>query len=765
MKTIETQRLILRSWTISDVHDLYEYAVLPTVGPNAGWNPHQSLTESLSIVQKFIKDDDVWAIVERKSQKVIGSVGLHNRIDLQGNISWEIGYVLSTLYEGQGLMTEAVKAVISFAFSDCQIDTLYVKHFIGNDKSRRVIEKCGFIFQKTGISKLHNGDEKESMIYCITKKDYLKQGGTIMYEWDLKKLYQGFEDLAFLEDLKLMDELIKNINETAEQAFQDYNQKATKLTNFLQTDIRFTTLATKLFTFCQLNQATNSTNIQANKYANTLSMKFTELTKTNTVFQKWVASYPELDADIAENPFLKEHEFYLHEIVTNAKYMLDEKTEMLVSKLKQTGSSSWHRLQALLTSTLAVNYEGKKITLSQVRNLAYDSDGEVRKKAYYAEIDSYKQVEKAVCFALNGIKGEVNTLSELRGYASPLDEALIKSRMKRETLDTMIDVCKSYLPVFRAYLKRKGELLGHRNGLPFYDLFAPMGKNATTFTIPQAKDYILKNFRTFNERLYLMAKKAFEEQWIDFTPREGKVGGAFCDNIHPLKESRVLTNFTGMFGDVITISHELGHAYHGECIFDNTILNADYTMPVAETASTFCETIVNKAALRDAVSNDERISLLESSIQDYTQVIVDILSRFIFESNVFTGRKSTIYDENELKNMMIDAQKQTYGDGLDPDFMHPYMWLNKSHYYSGGLSFYNFPYAFGLLFAKGLYAQYLKEPQAFVAKYDLVLQATGCSTVEDTAKMAGIDVTKKAFWIGSLELIKQDIDLFIELTK
>jgi len=337
--------------------------------------------------------------------------------------------------------------------------------------------------------------------------------------------------------------------------------------------------------------------------------------------------------------------------------------------------------------------------------------------------------------------------------------------MKRETLDTMIDVAKAYLPMFRRYLRRKGELLGHQNGLPFYDLFAPMGKSSETFTIPEANAYVLKNFRTFNERLYGMAKKAFEKGWIDYLPHDGKVGGAFCENIHPIGESRILSNFTGVFGDVITLAHELGHAYHGECIFPESILNGDYTMPVAETASTFCETIVNQAALRDAKDDQERIALLESSLQDYTQVIVDILSRFLFEQAVCEGRKTTVFDEKELKEMMLDAQRQTYGDGLDPEVLHPYMWLCKSHYYRGGLSFYNFPYAFGLLFAKGLYAQYLKDKTGFVKKYDLVLAATGQSSVEDTAKMAGIDVTKRDFWVGSFELLRQDIDLFLELTK
>lgn len=151
----------------------------------------------------------------------------------------------------------------------------------------------------------------------------------------------------------------------------------------------------------------------------------------------------------------------------------------------------------------------------------------------------------------------------------------------------MQEACLEYMPLFRKYLKRKAKLLGHKNGLPFYDLFAPIGSSNTKFTIPEANEYILKNFKTFSEELYLMAKKAFTDGWIDYTPRQGKVGGAFCANIHSIKESRILANFTGVFGDIITLSHELGHAFHGESIFNESILNSNYTMPVAETASTF----------------------------------------------------------------------------------------------------------------------------------------------------------------------------------
>lgn len=585
-----------------------------------------------------------------------------------------------------------------------------------------------------------------------------------MNTWNLDKLYLSFEDPAFASDLQKFQSVIEEYNHFSSK-FVSYDDKITTLTAFIKLNMEFTLLTDKLYHFASLQQSTDSTNQTAIKYITTFQMSLSELTATETLFKKWLRDFPEIDAAIESNDLLKEHRFHIKEIIQNARYMLDEKTETLISKLKQSGSSSWGRLQSLLTSTLAVNYEGREITLSEVRNLAYHHDPKIRKAAYEAELAAYQAIDKSLAFALNGIKGEVNTISDFRGYESPLHQALVDSRMQKSTLDAMLSVMREYLPVFRSYLQRKAKLLGHQNGLPFYDLFAPIGNITTTYSVDEANAYILKNFKTFNSRLHDMAERAFAEGWVDYFPKKGKVGGAFCANITSIKESRVLTNFTGAFGDIITLAHELGHAYHGEAIFNESPLNSDYTMPVAETASTFCETIVNKAALKEAKNEEEKIYLLESSIQDYTQVIVDIMSRFIFEKAVFEGRKKTVFDENELKSMMIDAQKQTYGEGLDENFLHPYMWACKGHYYSGGRSYYNFPYAFGLLFAKGLYAQYLQDKQAFVSVYDDLLAATGRMTVEDVAKLANIDVTKPDFWRGSLEIIKEDIDLFLKLTE
>lgn len=585
-----------------------------------------------------------------------------------------------------------------------------------------------------------------------------------MRTWNLEKLYLGFDDLNFKDDFARLEKLILEINSQIID-FQNYDDKLKKLLRYLNNEITFSNLIRKLFSFASLTESVESTNQDAVKMSSVLRRKIAELTKASTVFNKWVASYPELEKDIENDMFLKEHKFYLLEIKDNAKHILSDDLELMIARLRQTGSSAWGTLQSLLTSTLEVEFDDKIITLSEVRNLADDADPVVRKKAYEAELKAYKKIDKSVAAALNSIKGEVNTISQARGFASPLEQALYNSRMSKETLDAMQDAVKDYYEVFRSYLKRKASLLGHKNGLPFYDLYAPMGKVNKRFTIEEANEYVLKNFKTFSEPLYEMARTAFAENWVDYTPRQGKRGGAFCANIHPIKESRIMTNFTGAFGDMITLSHELGHAYHGEVIFRESILNSSYTMPVAETASTFCETIVNKAALKDAETKEEKIFLLESSIQGYTAVVIDIMSRFIFEKNVFEGREQTVFDVNELNEIMLKAQKETYGDGLDPNYLHPYMWVCKPHYYSGGLSYYNFPYTFGLLFAKGLYSKYLENKDAFRANYDQLLAATGKNTVEDTAKLMNIDVTKKEFWVSSLELLKEDIELFLDLTK
>lgn len=412
-----------------------------------------------------------------------------------------------------------------------------------------------------------------------------------------------------------------------------------------------------------------------------------------------------------------------------------------------------------------MEYNGGVTNLSAIRNLAYDPDPAVRKSAYEAELACYDKIKDSVAFALNSIKMQVINECQVRGYASPLDKALYQSRMKRETLDALLGAMDEYMPKFWQYLRAKGKALGHENGLPWYELFAPMGKSDKKYTTQDAKDYLLNIFGGFDSQLHDMVERAFDEAWIDFYPRNGKVGGAFDCGVPSARQSRVLTNFDGAFGDIVTLAHELGHAFHDQQVFSHPLVCQEYTMPVAETASTFNEVLTVSAAIDAAESKDEKLALIESQLSDACQIICDIYSRFLFESSVFEARPQEFLDADRLCQLMLEAQKKAYGDGLDQSCLHPYMWLCKGHYYSGSLSFYNFPYAFGGLFARGLYAKYQQEGKDFVPLYKKMLHATSVTCVEDTAKIAGIDLTDKAFWRQGLQSLADEIDLFCQLVK
>lgn len=584
--------------------------------------------------------------------------------------------------------------------------------------------------------------------------------------WSLDELYTSFESKEYIGDLERLDELIKDFADWSEKNLKTTEKAAHKIETYLKKLIDLTNLFTKLISFASLTSAVDAKNELALKYLDKLQIKYTETTKPFNQFKSFIASIDDLDRVIETSEFLKEHSFYLKEIKLDTKYQLSQEEEILIAKMKNTGSKAWAKLQNMVTSTLLVDIEidgeVKNLPLPVVRNMAYSADKNLRKKAYEAELKAYEKIEETSAACLNGIKGEVITLCELRGYKSPLEETLIKSRMDEDILNAMFTAIKESLPAFHKYFRKKAELFGHKNGLPFYDLFAPIGSMNRTFTYEEAREYIVNNFRTFSHKLAAFADRAFENKWIDAEPREGKRGGAFCSNLHPIKESRIMANFDGSFSNVITLAHELGHGYHGLCLTEESILNSKYPMPLAETASIFCETIVVNAALEEA-SEEEKLSILEASLQDAGQVIVDIYSRFLFEDEVFERRKDHSLTVKELKDMMLEAQKKAYGNGLDHAYLHPYMWVNKSHYYSAERNYYNFPYAFGQLFSKGLYVKYLENKEAFVKKYDEFLRETGKNNINDVAKIMDIDVYSVDFYRSSLNLIEEDIEKFVEL--
>ena len=579
--------------------------------------------------------------------------------------------------------------------------------------------------------------------------------------WNLDPIYKGFDDPAYEADLAVAKEKLAQF--TAFTATLSQTDPAAALRQGIDMEEELSVLAGKLGLYASLRQSGNTRDPEAASQLGRLMAVYSGMAAPEAAFKDWASKLPNLMELVEADEKLKDYRFMFSKMAESSRYLLPGMGEAIMARMQLSGGNAWSDLQGYLTSTVTVEYDGKITNLSAIRNLAYDPDGAVRKAAYEAEIACYDRIKDSVAFALNSIKLETISDCQLRGYASPLERTLKHSDMKQETLDAMLGAMDEYLPKFWQYLKAKGKALGHENGLPWYDLFAPMGNAGTKYTTQEAKELLVKLFSTFDSELAQMVSRAFDEAWIDFYPRDGKSGGAFCAGVECLNESRILTNFDGQFTDVVTLAHELGHAFHNQCIQNHRPLSKDYSMPVAETASTFNECVVMAAAIQAAQSDDERLALIESQLQDATQIICDIYSRFRFEAMVFENREEKFMNADALCAFMTEAQKQSYGDGLDHSCMHPFMWVCKSHYY--GPTFYNFPYAFGGLFARGLYAQYLAEGEAFVPKYKKLLYTTPVATAEDTAKVAGIDLTDKNFWRAALQTIADQIDLFCQLAE
>ena len=578
--------------------------------------------------------------------------------------------------------------------------------------------------------------------------------------WDLSKLYQGFDDPKLAEDMEKLKQLVEELTAFAKRLPEMEALEGLREGIRLQEALEDATL---VIFYASLRSSTDAKDPEPGSYMGRGMALLSGVAEPMAAFNEWAVKLPNLMELVRGDEFLKDYEFLFANKLDSARYQLPGIAEAVMAKMSMSGGDAWGELQGFLTSTVKVNYRGTVTNLSSIRNLAYDPDPQVRKDAYEAELACYEAIKEPVAHALNAIKLETISDCKLRGYVSPLARTLKHNDMKRETLDAMLSAMEEYSPKFWQYLKAKAKALGHEGGLPWYDLFAPMGKTSTAFTTEQAKEYLLKQFATFDDELTAMVARAFDEAWIDFYPRDGKRGGAFCAGVRQLGESRILTNFDGTFSDVVTLAHELGHAFHNQCIETHRPLNQDYSMPVAETASTFNECVVMNAAIAAATDKAEKLALIESQLQDATQIICDIFSRYRFEAKVFENREQQFMNADALCDFMLDAQKQSYGDGLDHTCLHPYMWVCKSHYY--GPTFYNFPYAFGGLFARGLYAQYEKEGAAFVPKYKKLLYTTPVATAEDTAKVAGIDLTDKQFWRDALQTIADQIDLFCQLVE
>ena len=577
--------------------------------------------------------------------------------------------------------------------------------------------------------------------------------------WDLTVFYKDFDDPEFKDDLARLPKEIDAFTAAIAAPAED---EVEKLVSLVHQEEALSNLFERLSLMIGLTLSVDANNKAANAAMAPLMRAVMGSSLASNAFSRYLASLENLDAIIDADDELKARAFALREAAEDAKHQLPEALEKSVLKMQLSGGEAFSQLRDKLDATLLVDYDGKQIPLSAVRALAYDGDADTRRRAYEAELASYKKIELPMSFCLNNLKAEGETMAALKGYKGVLDMALAHSRMDEKTLEAMWTAIREALPELREYFKAKGRLLGHENGLPFYDLFAPVGQSTRTYTVEEARALLLDLFSKFCPEMGEMMRTAFDEGWIDMYPREGKSGGAFCSGYYAKNISRVMTNFAGSASDVSTLAHELGHAFNNRMLHHKPIMMTETPMPLAETASTFNETLLISQLLKTATPEEE-LTLLDSCLTEQTQTMVDIYSRFLFEQKVVAAQADHALDVDELKETMLWAQEQSYGDGLDPEYRHPYMWACKSHYYSTGVHFYNFPYAFGGLFARGLYARYEKEGEAFVPVYCDLLSRFGSDTIANVTASVGIDVTTPDFWREAVESVLVQVRRFVEL--
>jgi len=520
-----------------------------------------------------------------------------------------------------------------------------------------------------------------------------------------------------------------------------------------------------LFGYVSSFTSTDSRDSAAQARLSELQQLGVRLGKLGTRWTAWIGSL-DVDRLLEGSALAREHEYALRRAQQRAQHQMQPAEEALAADLNLSSGTAWAKLHGNLSSQLLVPFrregELEQLPMSVIRNLAYEPDRELRRRAYEAELAAWEQAALPLAAALNSIKGEVNTLAARRGWASPLDAALWENSIDRQTLDAMLQSAREAFPDFRRYLKAKARALGVEQAA-WYDIFAPVGGDEQRWTYEQAEEFVVEQFGTYSPRLAEFAGRAFDQQWIDAEPRPGKRDGAYCMGLRG-GESRVFANFKPSFGGLSTLAHELGHAYHNLTLASRTMLQRSYPMTLAETASIFCETIVQHAALA-AAGEPEQLAIVEASLQRATQTVVDISSRFLFEQRLFEARARRELSVDELCSLMLDAQRETYGDGLDQAVLHPYMWAVKGHYYSSGRSFYNYPYMFGLLFGLGLYARYQADPEAFRAGYDDLLASAGMADAATLAARFGIDIRTPDFWRASLDIVRADVDRFESLVE
>jgi len=466
---------------------------------------------------------------------------------------------------------------------------------------------------------------------------------------------------------------------------------------------------------------------------------------------------------------LKLVRFYLDEMRQLARKKMSVELESLALDLSVNGYHAWNRLYDKMAGDLTVEFsEGKEtkiISLGQLATKMSDPDRSTRAQAFTKLTQAWESRAELAAMTLNAQAGFRLSLYKNRGWESPLFEPLTMSRLKQESVEAMWATIARETHKLEPYIEAKKKLLGI-DKYCWYDEFAPCGKVDRLYPYDEAADFIVKNVAEFSTHMSDFCRMAVDKRWIEAEDRPGKAGGGYCTGTGKLRQSRIFMTYASSYENLLTLAHELGHAYHSHLLKDTPFFATDYPMTLAETASIFSELLVTDAALKACNDPREKLMLLDQKIQQAYVMFTDIHCRYLFDKAFYAERKAGVVGKDRLCELMVKAQKQAFGSLLDESGYHPLFWASKLHFFITGMPFYNYPYTFGYLFAGGVYDRARKEGSSFAEKYCDLLADTGSMTTEDVAsRHLDVDLTGNEFWTSAVSRSLSDIDEFVKLAE
>lgn len=474
---------------------------------------------------------------------------------------------------------------------------------------------------------------------------------------------------------------------------------------------------------------------------------------------------------LTTSPTFEAIAFRLNEIRRDGMQLLSEQEENIINTLSLDGLNAWSSHYDTIVSSISIPYKEGDQTLFLSAGQAFnkmmsDPNSDIRAQLFNEWEKAWSKKAPLLADTLNHLDGFRLSDYKLHGVTDFLEKPLNYNRMQKETLDVMWATIQKNKQPFIDFLTRKAQLFG-KEKMDWQDQDAPIilgDLKEKTYSFEEAAEFILENFEKFSPKMATFAKEAFEKSWIEAEDRPDKRPGGYCTELPESKESRIFMTFGNSINEVATLAHELGHAFHSSVMWDLPTLDREYAMNVAETASTFAELIVADATLKEAATPEEKINLLDTKMQNAIAMFMNIHSRFIFENSFYEARQNGLLSEDEITELMLDAQKESYQDSLGS--YHPHFWASKLHFFIDDVPFYNFPYTFGYLFSMGIYAYANKQGSDFEDQYIALLRDTASMTSEDLAKKhLGVDLTKPDFWQAGIDQVIKDVNEFIVLTE